>query len=367
MSKPHLNSLRSLFVAAAAVMLLACGSESSSKHTVYQEPRTADVAVAGIIDHNVIPAAENFYTQAAQLDSAAQNFCAAINQTSLARVQNQWKQTSTAWYRLLPFNFGPMINDIVEPEYIYIDALRQRGINNTESIRADIRTMMDADTALTPADFLQKGNQLRGLLALEILLFEHHNTASNSAAEILDDYTNSHKCAILSIYSTRLAARAESIVSGWTSNYKNSGQSYRDLLINGGLENITAEDGAPAAEKLIIAAQEYFDYVPKRLVLDKAAQLSGNIYPQIMASVAAVEQIVEGQANSKDSFATLLTENSPRYLFTIRSNIQRAKDSINEGNNADIYAAFRLLDGNMKRELKDGIGIGLGLSFSDGD
>lgn len=367
MSKPRLNSLRSLIVAAAAAMLLACGSESSSKHTVYQEPRTADVAVAGIIDHSVIPAAENFYTQAAQLESAAQNFCAAINQTSLTQVQNQWKQTSTAWYRLLPFNFGPMINDIVEPEYIYIDALRHRGINNTESIRADIRTMMDADTALTLADFQQKGNQLRGLLALEILLFEHHNTASNSAAEILDDYTNSHKCAILSIYSNRLAVRAESIASGWTNNYKNSGQSYRDLLINGGLENITTEDGAPAAEKLIVSAQEYFDYVPRRLVLDKAAQLSGNIYPQLMASVAAVEHMVEGQANSEDSFSALLTENSPRYLFTIRSNIQRAKDSINEGNNADIYAAFRLLDGNMKRELKNGIGIGLGLSFSDGD
>lgn len=349
-----------------ATLLSSCGSESSTRTTEYSG---LNQALSQVITLVVEPAATNFLNQARQLDSLSDAFCSTTTEANLLAVQNQWRATAKSWYELLPYNFGPMINDEVLPEYIFIDSLRLRGTNYTQTVRNDIDSMLAASSALTDTMFTNKNFQFVGLLATELAVFERASDHNTEIGNILSDFTTqSRKCQILQGYTGQLVTRAENISNGWSSNYQNTGSSYRNLLLSGDLNQIAGEDSSSTSAKLITSTNEYMDYVHKRTIINDVAVVSGYTWNLMLAGLESFERMVEGSAaGTTESFANILEKNAANDLTVIRNNITTTKTAIGEQNATNFYAATLALDGNIKRELKDGLGIDVGLNFSDGD
>lgn len=356
------------FISATIIVgsLASCGSDSSTKVT--KNMTDLEAASAQIVDKTIIPAVQNFLQKTKDLENKITVLCSSKSADDLVSAQDQWEQTANAWYQVLPYNFGPMILDEAIPEYIYVDSHRLRGDDYTSDIRSDIDAMIASSAILNDAVFTNKNFNKLGLLALEIALFETAASQSTAKSDLDSELTNvSRKCAISKGYATQLRNRAQNIEQSWTKNYRNSGQSYRDLLVSGNLESLSNESGTSAAQKIVTSVQEYLNYISQRGVLVGVAKVSGNVWPQLGTSINTINEMVEGSTTTSLSYARLMENGAANDLIALRANLKRAKQSIEEQNSTDFSAARGLLDGNMKRELTDGIGISLGISFSDGD
>lgn len=366
------NTIKFWFGAVTLTALAGCNSTDSSSSTSRTE---VDVAVEAVIDETILPAVANFQAQAKTLDDQAEAFCASNGQntSSLTALQGQWKATQNAWYELLPFNFGPLqVKDIlVTPAFYYIDSFRVRGDNNSTSIRADIKTLISSTSDINDSLFAAKSFDDVGLLALEILTYETtDSTPSTAADDIVTEYsTEPKKCQILVGQSAELLRRATIFNDAWITDYRETGTSYKTLLLNNQLESILDdEDGKDAFTMMTVTAQELYDYFGKRDVSTNVGQLSNSAWKAISSAIESTEQLLEGTNQTSVSLMGLMVKKgNEQSVDTIRANIQTLKDSVTEKNDVDFKAAAIALDGNFKREIPDALDVSLGLNFTDGD
>lgn len=355
----------------SALLLTACtGSSSSSSSEVITTE--LDLAITQAVDHTVIPAANNFQVQGKALNDLAVNFCSTdtLSENNLLTLQQQWRLTTEAWYQLLPYNFGPLEASLLFPAYTFIDSYRLRGTDYTETMRNEIDQLLSSQEVLNAETFSQKTFNKVGLLALEISLFETASDQSKEAGQIVSEYNSDvRKCQLLTGYSAELLRRANIIQQGWTSNYRETGKSYRYLLINGQLENVLNDEvGGASFNKLTIALQAYYDYLAKRDVTTETGQISVSIWSSIEKSLDITQAILEGNVDTNISLYRLMSNNGHEASATIvKENIQTLRLAVNEQNTVDMKAAAAALDGNFKREIPAALNINLGLNFSDGD
>jgi len=374
MLKLHVNKsinhvLKVALFSTSIALLSGCNTSSSSSVTT--KTTELDLAVIDTLDNLVIPAASNFQQQTSALHNSANNFCTNISEGNLDTLQQQWKETSVAWYQLLPFQFGPMINSVALPTYSFIDYYRLAHTDSLQTVRSFIDTTLAASSNLNDLFFQIQSARNTGLLALEITIFETADSESSDKADIILEFTNnSRKCELLKGYAKELDRRAQTIHSGWTTDYADSGISYRDLLINNRLEELDDpnEDGQPAISKLTVAVQNYYDYLANRNVTTDIAQLAGNVWQGLEASINSTEQMLMGSTGSKvNVFALLDNGGHEQDVANIKANLQTIQQTISDKNTVDFKAAAAVLDGNFKREIPDGLNVNLGLNFSDGD
>jgi predicted lipoprotein len=353
-----------------SVLLTACGGASSSLSSNDTE---LNIAATEVIDNTIIPAANRFQLQAVALVNESKSFCTTGNTTeeNLIQLKSQWNTTNLAWFELLPYRFGPMINSEVLPTYIFIDYHRQRGDNDSSVIRDNIDTLLaSADDAAYALTLSQLGANSLGLLALEISIFEDAASQSIAPADIVLEFQNSpRKCQLLTDFGNKLLARAEVIHQGWTTDYRETGKSYRDLVINGQLETVLDDEaGESAIKKITISMQEFYDYLVKRNVTTNVAQLSDSIWLALDNSLKTTEELLAGTESTTVSFDAIMTNNRfEQTVLDIKANIQTLRTALEEENTVDTQAAAAILDGNFKREIPDALDINLGLNFSDGD
>lgn len=354
----------------SSLLLTACGGTSSSLSSSDTE---LNRAATEVIDNTIIPAANRFQQQVESLISESERFCAVGNTTeeNLSQLQHQWVTTNLAWFELLPYRFGPMINSEVLPTYIFIDYHRQRGDNDSDTIRNNIDTLIaSSNDANYTSALSQLGANSVGLLALEISIFEDAASQSIIPADIVLEFQNSpRKCQLLTDFGTKLLSRAEGVHQGWTNNYRDTGKSYRDLVVNGKLEvALDDEAGESAIKKITISMQEFYDYLGKRNVTTNAAQLSGSIWLALDNSLKNTEELLAGTESTAISFDDIMANNRfEQTVLDIKANIQTLRTALEEKNTIDTQAAAAILDGNFKREIPDALDINLGLNFSDGD
>lgn len=362
--------LPSSLLLTTALLLSACGGTSSSLNSSNTE---LNIAATEVIDNTIIPAATLFQSQTKTLVSESQSFCTTGNTTeeNLAKLQQQWIDTNFSWYGLLPYRFGPMINSEVLPTYIFIDNLRQRGNDAHDTIRGKIDSLIASadDTAYSLA-VSQLGANSVGLLALEISLFEDAANQSTTASDIVAEFqSNPRKCQLLIDFGSQLLIRANDVQQGWTTNYRETGKSYRELVVNNQLEAVLDDDaGESAIEKITLSAQEFYDYLGKREVATNAAQLSSSIWLALDKSLASTEELLAGTSTTTISLNSIMANNRfEQTILDIKANIQTLRTAIDEENTIDMKAAAAILDGNFKREIPEALNISLGLNFSDGD
>lgn len=371
-----LSKTKSFIALSAAILLSACTSSDSTLEVYASETdasnEIANNAITEAIDNTIIPAANNFQTQAQNLLSKSNTFCADNIKTAdnLITTQEQWKTTQSAWFELLPFRFGPLLNSILFPTYTFIDSYRLRGDDYTSEIRTKIDVLLASADDIDETTFSSMTFQFTGLLALEIALFEDAANESSDSDDVLNEFNNqARKCQILTGYATELVRRADIIQQAWISDYRSSGRSYRDLVINGDLDTVLLnESGDSAIKKVTVSMQEFYDYVANRSITSDAGQLSNSIWQALEKSLQSTESLLQGTTVTELSLNSIMQDNqSAQTVLDIQENIDTMRATLIEENSVDMIAAAKILDGNFKREIPDALNVSLGLNFSDGD
>ncbi|MFT5594015.1 MAG: putative lipoprotein [Oceanicoccus sp.] len=366
-----------MFSILGCLVLAGCGDESSTTSKILgNEANTAAVQIA---DFTIIPAVNNFQSQAQLLDNSAELFCSTGNtsETNLLSLQQQWKDTSKAWYQVLPFKFGPVEGgldiNIVEPIYAYVDYFRfNKGSDQTLTVRNKVKEWVGGPepTTVTDAFVAGKSASLVGFLPLEVTIFETTNTQSTVTADVLTEFTNApRKCEVLTALSSQLLVKANEIQQGWTSNYAQTGKSYRDMLATDELEDAEVNDkGDSPISKITVSVQDYFDYLKNRDLTTTQGQISNSIWQSVETSMLSVDDVLAGTMNTTLSLNTIMKNNDfESTVALLKENIATLRTAILDNNSTDFKAAAGILDGNFKRDLPDAIGVSLGLNFSDGD
>lgn len=343
--------------------LSACGGSRSNDAVVVSQP-SLDAALQKIVDGNIIPAARRFSEASSSLASLAIPFCDAPTQQGLEELQQQWRTTANTWYGLLPYNFGPLNNDVVFPNFMFVDSYRLRGTHYLATVRSDIAADIAADNVLNEAYFSAKNFQRVGLLALEVNLFETSAEANNTASAIVDEFAEKpRKCEILIQQGLALEKRADQIWQGWTQNYNGSGVPYRDIFIAGNFE-----DGSTAVAKLLGSVQEFLDYLKLRNVVTTITPLSQTAWQMMTHAIDEVELLVKGDGSTTFTLFGIMTAGGYEMsVETVEENISAVRSGIQSQDASLFGVAVAQLDGNFKREIPDGLEVDLGLTFTDGD
>lgn len=358
------------------LIITGCGASSSSSLT--QNKTEFEIAIQQTIDNTIVPAVNNFQLQTAQLKASVSTFCNTKNETNLNAAQAQWVTTNNTWYRTLPYLLGPLSvpNTLTVPAFWYIDSHRQRGFNEIDEVRTDIDLMLLPAAVIDPNSFNIKSFNKVGLLALEVSLFETANTQSKNDNDILAEYVaDTRKCEILHAYSDALILRINTAAQGWTDNYRETGKSYRDLLINNQLEQeFTGADagddgdGSSTFQRLIVSVQSNLDYLGKRNVSANTAQLAQTSWAALALSIDSIKEFLSGTKMTSISLNDLINVGATvADTASINDNLAALSNAIEDENDTDFKAAAASLDGNFKREVPNSLNVNLGLNFSDGD
>ncbi len=347
--------------------LVACGGTRENDAAVLSQG-SLDLAIQQLTDATIVTAAAGMAAEVEALSGYIPGFCAAPDATGLSQLQSQWQSTALAWHRLLPYNFGPLNDDLIFPPYQFIDSYRPRGRDYTETVRTNVDGWLASDDALNSDAFTSLSFNQVGLLALEVVLFETATDQSSDAAEIVNEFTEQpRKCDVLAGLASALEQHTDGVRDGWSLTYQDTGSPYRDLFLASELE-----DGSTPLVTLLTTAQEYLDYLQQRDAVSNVAQLSANgqfdSWALMSASIDSINDLLAGVADEQVSiFELMISSGNAAAVATVQANIQQARDAITSLDSTSFNATAAALDGNFKREIPDSLDVSLGINFSDGD
>lgn len=353
-----------LFISLCLVFLVNCDGERDND-PIESSAGSLSLTLEEAVDKTILPAVEEFSRQANQFNIDAGDFCQGPDDSRLNTLQQGWKSLSAQWYKLAIYNFGPVNDDLIFPRITFIDSLRLRGTDYTNTVRTEIANNISADNALDEAFFDSLTFQKVGLLALESLVFETTTSEhSNDSMEIVVDYENSpRKCDLLNGLSNQIVKHVAYIRDGWKVNHKDTGNSFRTIFLNGELE-----DGAEPLTILITSVQGHLDYLQKRNVAAVGAQIADYSWENISATIDETEALLNGVGETSTSFFDLMTSSGfQNAVALVEENISEVRQTIQDKDPALLEIALGKLDGNFKREIPAGLQVELGINFTDGD
>ncbi len=347
---------------AATLLLTGCDDAGQIDAPPAGTPEALDFAVERSVDTTIVPSVEAFADSARALDVANETFCENPGRETLESALAAWNEAATRWSRAVIYNFGPLNDDLFAPKILYVESMRQRGIDYTAKVRHEIERQLTIDDPLDSAHFEALRHDQTGLLPVEILLFE--STADDrpqAPAAVVEDFRDHpRKCDYLLGISERLTNDAAYVESGWTEGFKDTETPYRDLFVDGDLD----QGGRPLAV-LLVAVQDHLDYL-KRRKLDGTldARLAGRFYVNVAATIEEIETLVGGEhgllaeAEARDHAGTAT---GIREALTAAS--RAVADEDREALTAEVHRLWKL----FREQLPDALGVELGLNFSDGD
>lgn len=347
----------------AVSLLVSCDDDEGGSGT--RLPTAAEL-MRDAADTTIVPDVERFATEAQSLLAESETFCAQTDADALAQLQSRWRTLSEAWNAIAAYNLGPLDDDIIVPKILFIESMRQRGTDYTQTVRESIvRRIEGTDTIDVDSVSSQTFDEI-GMLALEVLLFEDSREGNSSVpADIVDDYQSQpRKCAYLMGIAGLLADDAAEVERGWTTEFADTGEAFKDTMASPKLP-----DGTEPIVALLIALQQHLDYLMTRKlegILD--ARLSEHFYPNVVAALDAMQEVL--QQPREDSFGVLEwmeATNSAEEVELVLANFAAARAAATAEDREALTAAIGRLDGNLKREIPDALGLDLGLTFTDGD
>ena len=354
---------RRLISITALLLLTACGGSRENDPPLVTED-SLNLALSEAVEQTILPAVDAFYAETQVFDSAATEFCLAVDVAGLTVLQSHWRGLSESWFRLLPYNFGPLDDDIIFPPYSFIDSYRPRGRAYTETVREEIAAWVSGTMVLNTAFFTAQSFNKVGLLAVETALFETIDAQSQSRADIVEEFQSTRrKCEVLVGLSTQLVLRAQHVSEGWHIAFQGKGAPYRSLFLGNQLE-----DGSESLATLITAVQQYLDYLNKRHVVTASAAIADYAWPSVSAAIDGIESLLRGTEESSLSFFALMKAGGyEASVETVENNLKMIRSSIEFEDALQFEVAISQLDGNFKREIPNGLEVELGINFTDGD
>ncbi len=360
------NSAKPVLTALGLCISLAAGCDDSGGGGGTSTLPTGAEIMRDAVENTIVPDVAAFESEALRMRTDVDGFCASPNSASLEALQNRWRSLSESWHSIAAYNLGPLDDDVITPKIIFIESMRQRGTDYTQTVRDAIDRGLEGGETLNLAYFEGQTFDEVGLLALEVLVFEDSGQGHSTApADILSNFEAvPDKCAYLQGVAELLASCATEVHAGWSESFGDAGEPFGDTMTSP-----TLPDGTEPVAALLIALQQHLDYIKVRKlegILD--AQLSGHFYANVLATLEAFDHLFSQP--SEDSFGLLermeATGNTAE-VETFVANLEAAKAAAEAEDRAALTVALGLLDGNLKREIPDALGVELGLTFTDGD
>lgn len=318
------------------------------------------------VETTIVPGIQAFSAEAQSMLAEADAFCGGPDASGLEQLQTRWRSLSVAWNSIAAYNFGPLDDDVIVPKIIFIESMRQRGTDYTQTVRDGILRGLANEDTLDVEYFDRQTFDEVGMLALEVLVFEDSREGnSTELADVLADYDVSpRKCDVLLGVAGLLAADAQEVEFGWTTDFAESGEPFRETMTLP-----TLDDGTEPVVALLVALQQHLDYIKVRkleAILD--AQLSGHFYPNVLAALNSMETLLaQPDEDSFGLFERMEATGNTAEVELVTENFATARAAAMAEDREGLAAAIGLLDGNLKREVPDALGVELGLTFTDGD
>lgn len=362
------NSLITTSALALALLAPACEDASSGGEGMSggDDRPTGPEIMANIVGNTIVPDFVAFTSATEAMQTQVDAFCAAPTPDALEAAQSSWRSLSESWNAVAMYNLGPLDDDFIVPKIILVESMRQRGDDYTQTVRDAAVTAIEGEEPIDTGYVEALTFNKIGLLALEVLVFEDSREGNSlDPADVLADFEERpRKCEYLRGINERLVATATEVERGWTESFQ-EGDAFEDTMLGTSLP-----DGAEPVAGLLLAIQEHLAYIKDRKldgILD--AQLSGHFHPNITALLEALDRMLE-QPDPEDAAGILDFMDAYGFVVeaeTVRSNLEAAKTAAASEDREGLSAAIGLLEGNVKREIPDALGVVLGLNFTDGD
>ncbi|MBX2811055.1 MAG: hypothetical protein KTR25_04575 [Myxococcales bacterium] len=335
---------------------------SGSEDTVPPEVGDLQLALSYAVERWVVPSVRTFEGQADQYSEQAERFCNEPTEGRLERLQDEWRNLSLAWNEMVLFNLGPLDDDLITPKIIRIESKRQRGRDYTETVREEVRRVVEGTFPLDTEYFAKLNFTKSGLLALELLSFDGGLTETSTDTTVLISgfQDTPRRCELLLGIAENVRRCAKEVLSGWEEDF--SGEPFQDTLRSGELP-----DGTNSVAKLIIVAQEHVDYVKQRKIQGVAdAQLSGLFYGNMGANISSLRELLYTEPYSfVDHMRTRGFDEEAQSIASALELVESAIEA--QLASGPLVAAFETLENGLKNDLPRGLGVELGINFSDGD
>lgn len=357
--------LKSLFVYALPMFLLtACGGDRQNDSLNTTEGGL-QATLNYTVDNEVVPAFTSFQSQTANTLSTAEAFCSTTDEPHLTQLQQAWTNLSYQWNQTAFYNIGPLNDDLITPRINYIESMRQRGTDYTNTVRSEIETQVSGSAPLNEAYFDNLSFTKTGLLSLEVLIFEDSRSGHSQApSDIVSDYqANNRKCDYLLGMAAFVNRMSTTLSEQWLQSYQSSGTPYATLLKTGKLD-----DDSEPIPSLLTTIQQHLDYIKRRKLqgtLD--AQLSGVFYQNILQMLDGIEAFLNRRGETPSFFEYMEAGGYTSAIETVKTNLAAAKQAAVDQDRSTLATYIGLLDGNFKREIPDSLAVSLSINFNDGD
>ncbi|MBL8956853.1 MAG: hypothetical protein JNK82_39130 [Myxococcaceae bacterium] len=106
------------------------------------------------VTQRIVPALVTFETDAVALETKSDAFCVApTSAVGLTELRAQWRTVSLSWNRVAIYRFGPLFDDLIFPAVIFIESMRQRGTDYTDTVREAVVAALTGSMPLDAAYF----------------------------------------------------------------------------------------------------------------------------------------------------------------------------------------------------------------------
>ncbi|NIB39900.1 imelysin family protein [Pseudomaricurvus alkylphenolicus] len=345
------------FFRALLVSTLAAVVGCSSK-----TPETAFVETA--INTTIVPAYQQLAERSQMFSISVTNVCTSSD--DIQTLQNRWHDSMAAWQSVQGIQFGPIRDNNTTWEM-------QFWPDKKNLVGKKLRALLKEDTQLTQEQLQKSSVVVRGLPALEYLLFDP------AAGE------GQRNCEALSLIAQHQAQITQQLHNRWQ-------QDYRQLMLTPGPDNPEYPEPMHAVAVIIDSYASLLDQLRDRKLTQalglnsRKPRLNGYLLESwrsqtsrdnLKANLAAFEQLMNSGGLSaylqEKDHGALATELEQR-IQAVQTALQASDEPLfkllqqqQPDNAIAIQEALTALHQTFKTDLPQALGIRLGFNDNDGD
>ncbi len=327
-------------------------------------PAGLQKVVAYSADEVIIPSIKSWQQSATKFNILTRQFCRLPDGAKLKRLQLQYQDLSLQWSKALVFDFGPQRDNLFSAKINFIESMRQRGKDYSNTVRTRLQQRLRDKTKLDSAFFAGLNFNLVGMSALELMIFTDFTSRKTTSRSIVNNYRkNPRSCELLIGMSALNADTADYVVDGWLKKFRGQNKPYRDLFVENKLIN-----GEQSLTKLVFSLQDYFRYIKQRKLDGKLdASLSGMTYINMIEGLDTVKNLFTVN-NGKFSLQKYLqASGKSKTASKFLAIIEKAKVQARQKNRKNMSVSYAKLIKVLEKDIPNGLGINFGINFTDGD
>ncbi len=363
------SQLSVLALIIASLATAACGADDPQANTPADfVQRALDTAVTD----TVVPTIEAFAVRAHVLDEAVQAVCPAPSEQELIDLQDKWIALADAWSAAAVYNLGPLNDDLIAPTMIYVESMRQRGIDYGDTVRESVDLGIAGEQPLDANYFQALQFNRVGLLGLEVLLFEGAAPVRSSTVSdlVVDFQDEPRRCKYLKGISSLLAQRANDVHKGWTQDFEGLGP-YADIMRSPELA-----DGSSPIQSLLLSVSAHLEYIEKRKLngvrdmrIAHAARPQLNLFfSNLDRALQEIQDLVQKSEDGEPAIYNAMAHRGfSSEVARVQVALRLAREAAQRGDRTELADRTIALTDHFREEVPDGLGVDLGLNFSDGD